>query len=193
MLDTIAAARSHPVRMKSVGVELDGLMLRVCNNAAAFILAHGGYRTADDGPVLITERDAFVLEHEQVFRVADETIRQIDAEYHRHLYNPPAVAVIVATIQSKPDVACRFWPRLFTVGAGPLREMANAILLDRPEKTPVIYYARMLAYAWNHELSGGEAPVYRETVMGGEIAVRETTLVLNAWARRDQGGVRVPV
>ena len=190
MLDTIAAARSHAVRMKSLGVRLDGRMLRVCNNAAAFILSHDELRTATPGPVLITERDEYVLDHQDAFRLADETIRQINGAYHPHLYNPAAVAVIVATIQSKTDAATRFWPKLFSEGTGPLREMANAIILDRPEKAPTAYYARMLAQAWNHEMSGGENPVHRDTISGAAIAVRETTLKLDAWARRDKKAPR---
>ena len=187
MLDTVAAARSHAVRMKSLGVELDGRMLQVCNNAAAFILSHDGLQTPKRGPVLITERDEFVLTHQHMFRLADETIRQIDGAYHRHLYNPPAVAVIVATIQSKTEAACRFWPELFKAGTGPLRGMANAIILDRPEKAPTTYHARMLAHAWNHEMSGGEDPVQHELGgRGADTVVRETTLELDGWVRRDR-------
>ena len=190
MLDTIASARTHAVRMKSLGVELDGRMLQVCNNAAAFILAHDGLRPPKPGPILITERDEFVLKHQDTFRIADGTIRQIDAAYHRRLYNPPAVAVIVATIQSKTETACRFWPKLFSEGGGPLREMANAILLDKPEKAPATYYARMLAHAWNHHVSGGAHAVQHETAGGVEIWVRETTLKLKAWTRRERKPAR---
>ena len=186
MLDTVAAARSHAVRMKSLGVELDGRMLQVCNNAAAFILSHDSLQTGKRQPVLLTERDDFVLTHQHTFRLADETIRQIDGAYHRHLYNPPAIAVIVATIQSKTEAACRFWPKLFTEGTGPLREMANRILVDRPEKAPTTYHARMLAHAWNYEMSGGADPVQSELGgRGADTGVRETTLKVDGWVRRD--------
>ena len=184
LLDAVARAKPHGIRMKALGVGLEGKMLQHCNSAAAFVLKHATDRT-EEGK-LLTERDAFVLQHEGLFETVAKLIHQATKAKQKRLYNPPTIGVLLATVMADSTRASWFWPQLWSEGEGAYGELMDAIL-DPPDDAPPTYVARCLAHAWNLQ---GEADHTTRYDWQQEITVKRTGLTLPAVSKRKRRNYR---